>query len=534
MGRLTCLANQSSAIVNGSFESQVIVRASVILVRKSQLKYVKHRAQKQQRAEKKSQRRLRAAQEADAESVRRSASRGTSSTAVVEEAPMLKKCNEGPIISALPYPAISSVSGLTGVIPLTADLGSHSLTQPNHADNGKDEGASKQPSPLHEIRTMVSDVMSEWTHKIFGREDEFSKDWESNELEAWVFCTSTAESAPIKVPFGHQRLQYGLRKTRSKTANSLGRTTFTRYIKGGSRMQMIVDEVVQEANRLQKREKVCLAFKEYNVGDGNNTFVVVFFSLCEEKAPLAFKDCIGRKMTLPFETCRTWECMSMHIVEAFRLMPEIGLHVMEGHYSLEDAKSGEHIIPGLWSNTIKPGDSINMTMWPHFNTHPILRQYQTPPFRRLPSEEAEDLSRRRRYLRMQNMLISTARRPIRGMTPAFHPGILRLPMPMGRPAPPPQRPILRRRSRPASSVSTNKEDEMTRAEEKELTFVNFVEELERMRDMTATDILAKYTQLHDVSSQDRMGVWGMVYSSSSSDSDDCLASSSSGSLSVAS
>ncbi|KAJ4393065.1 hypothetical protein N0V93_002272 [Gnomoniopsis smithogilvyi] len=343
----------SSAIVNGSFESQVIVRASVILVRKSQLKYVKHRAQKQQRAEKKSQRRLRAAQEADAESVRRSASRGTSSTAVVEEAPMLKKCNEGPIISALPYPAISSVSGLTGVIPLTADLGSHSLTQPNHADNGKDEGASKQPSPLHEIRTMVSDVMSEWTHKIFGREDEFSKDWESNELEAWVFCTSTAESAPIKVPFGHQRLQ-------------------------------IVDEVVQEANRLQKREKVCLAFKEYNVGDGNNTFVVVFFSLCEEKAPLAFKDCIGRKMTLPFETCRTWECMSMHIVEAFRLMPEIGLHVMEGHYSLEDAKSGEHIIPGLWipnasiPSTSKRGGGGLVTATTIPSNAEYVNQYSTP------------------------------------------------------------------------------------------------------------------------------------------------------------
>lgn len=69
----------------------------------------------------------------------------------------------------------------------------------------------------------------------------------------------------------------------------------------------LVDEVVREANRLQNRERVCLTFSEYRIVGGDDTFVIVFFSICEEKAPISFKDCIGRKMTLPFETCRTWE-----------------------------------------------------------------------------------------------------------------------------------------------------------------------------------------------------------------------------------
>lgn len=68
-----------------------------------------------------------------------------------------------------------------------------------------------------------------------------------------------------------------------------------------------VDEVVQEANRLQKREKILLTFEEYRCTNTNEAFVIVFFSLCEEKAPISFQDCMGRRMTLPFERCRTWE-----------------------------------------------------------------------------------------------------------------------------------------------------------------------------------------------------------------------------------
>lgn len=70
---------------------------------------------------------------------------------------------------------------------------------------------------------------------------------------------------------------------------------------------------------------------------------------------------------------------------------------------------------------------------------------------------------------------------------------------------------------------------MTRAEEKELTFVNFVEERERAKSMTATDMLAKYTQLQDIPGQGCIEDWTVEYTSSEYDSD---SDSSSGSESV--
>lgn len=70
----------------------------------------------------------------------------------------------------------------------------------------------------------------------------------------------------------------------------------------------LVDEVVKEANRHQNRERVCLAFETYRRQDtGGDSFTIMFFSIREEEVPVSFTDCMGRKMTIPFETCRTWE-----------------------------------------------------------------------------------------------------------------------------------------------------------------------------------------------------------------------------------
>lgn len=94
---------------------------------------------------------------------------------------------------------------------------------------------------MHDMGVSVLDTMSEWTHKIFGKEDEFSKDWESQELEAWVIQASLPFSSPMKVPFGHRRLQYGLKKVKSKKDHSrLGLTTFGRYLSDGPRVQVWV------------------------------------------------------------------------------------------------------------------------------------------------------------------------------------------------------------------------------------------------------------------------------------------------------
>lgn len=234
--------------------------------------------------------------------------------------------------------------------------------------------------------------------------------------------------------------------------------------------------------------------------------------------------------------------MKIHIEEAFRHMPEIGPHVMEGHYSLENSQNGEHILPGLWGNTIKPGASIKMTMWPDLNLHPLLHFYRSPPFCPSPREAAEAAAKRQRFSRMQNVTpLPTASR-----ASPFRFGLPRPPMPFGYPGgppppPPPPPPMLASRGpmgpnnrtshRRAWSISTIDEDEMTVAEEKELTFVNFVEEMERTKSLTTTDILAKYTQLQDILGQECLDEWGVEETLSSSDSDDS-GSSISGSVSV--
>lgn len=166
----------------------------------------------------------------------------------------------------------------------------------------------KKPSKVGASLSKLSETMSDWTERIFGKEDEFSKDTESQRLEAWV-TRGTPDAYPMKVPFGHKRLQYGLKNINSAKLEVGGRATFARYVDCGPRMQIIIDDVVREANRMQRSERVCLSFKGFQrpQNPGNLSFAIVFFSIQEEKAPISFLDCVGRKMELPFQVCKTWE-----------------------------------------------------------------------------------------------------------------------------------------------------------------------------------------------------------------------------------
>lgn len=167
---------------------------------------------------------------------------------------------------------------------------------------------------LNSFSQRVSETMTDLTHKFFGKNDEFTKDWPSETLEAWV-TQGTPYSDPMKVPFGHRRLQYGLKQIRDKKAPSCI-TTFGRYLEQGPRTQIVIDEVVREANRLQKRERVCLAFRRFEARDPReNSLTLVFFSIREEKPPILFTDCTGRNMSVPYEICKTWEvCSSFSLV----------------------------------------------------------------------------------------------------------------------------------------------------------------------------------------------------------------------------
>lgn len=143
----------------------------------------------------------------------------------------------------------------------------------------------------------------EWKQRIFGTDDKFKTDWPSTNLEAYIHHNASYGKA-TKVPFGHKRLHYGLNKVIKDGQKD--KSTWNRYVGLGEVTRLTIDEIVEEANRHQSRERVCIAFQEYNK-ESNDPFILVFLSLRKEPQPISLKDAVGRTYTLPFETCRKWE-----------------------------------------------------------------------------------------------------------------------------------------------------------------------------------------------------------------------------------
>ncbi|KAI0816764.1 hypothetical protein GGR55DRAFT_252877 [Xylaria sp. FL0064] len=86
-------------------------------------------------------------------------------------------------------------------------------------------------------------------------------------------------------------------------------------------------------------------------------------SLGKDKAPIRFKDAVGRKFSFPFHICRTWQGMEDLINQAFLHVEVIGPHVQAGHYDLI-GPNGEIILPQVWDKVIEPDWAITMHMWP--------------------------------------------------------------------------------------------------------------------------------------------------------------------------
>ncbi|RYP47236.1 hypothetical protein DL768_006679 [Monosporascus sp. mg162] len=86
-------------------------------------------------------------------------------------------------------------------------------------------------------------------------------------------------------------------------------------------------------------------------------------SMGKDKAPIRFKDAVGRKFSFPFHICQTWQGMEELIKQAFIHVDVIGPHVQAGHYDLI-GPSGEIILPSVWEKVIEPDWAVTMHMWP--------------------------------------------------------------------------------------------------------------------------------------------------------------------------
>ncbi|KAH6842266.1 hypothetical protein B0I37DRAFT_356367 [Chaetomium sp. MPI-CAGE-AT-0009] len=83
----------------------------------------------------------------------------------------------------------------------------------------------------------------------------------------------------------------------------------------------------------------------------------------KEKAPIRFKDAVGRKFSFPFHLVQTWQGMEELIKQAFLHVDVLGPHVQEGHYDLI-GPDGEIILPQVWEKVIQPDWVVTMHMWP--------------------------------------------------------------------------------------------------------------------------------------------------------------------------
>jgi hypothetical protein len=120
----------------------------------------------------------------------------------------------------------------------------------------------------------------------------------------------------------------------------------------------------------------------------------------EKKAPIRFKDAVGRKFNFPFHLCAKWpvsvstnlpppyrgpttsgsfsdglQGMEELIRQAFLHVEGIGPHVQEGHYDLL-GPNGEIILPQVWETVVEPDWTVTMHMWP---MPPEPEKPKTPP-----------------------------------------------------------------------------------------------------------------------------------------------------------
>ncbi|GAB7337685.1 hypothetical protein MBLNU457_g2974t1 [Dothideomycetes sp. NU457] len=88
------------------------------------------------------------------------------------------------------------------------------------------------------------------------------------------------------------------------------------------------------------------------------------------KAPILFKDALGRKFTIPYSVGKSWKGMHAIIRQAFH-HTNLERPVMDGHYDLV-GPAGDIILPQVWDSIIKPEWEVSMTMWPEPEPHEIV------------------------------------------------------------------------------------------------------------------------------------------------------------------
>ena len=166
----------------------------------------------------------------------------------------------------------------------------------------KDDDLKAKVLPLH-VNKNRSELLPSWFKSLFGSRDNFLQDTESETLE--LFMVHKTPRIFTKLPFGHQRLTFGLKQLTKKNKKAL---QWAQYMSLDFKSLEAIESVIVRVKKLDSRQRTCLAFdflkKEPGVDDER---MLIFFSVGAPIEPVQLTDCVGRKFSFPFERCRTWK-----------------------------------------------------------------------------------------------------------------------------------------------------------------------------------------------------------------------------------
>ena len=146
-----------------------------------------------------------------------------------------------------------------------------------------------------------SGVITSWLSRLFGKSDKFLHDWDSQALEAFVFHKDS--TTPVKLPFGHQRLTFGLKQV-MKTGNYL---SWDQYLQLESQHHRAIDQIISDAKQSDSRQRTFLALVRKQSQNQDEDRILVFFSLGGLGEAANLTHTMGRKLGFSFGRRRTRE-----------------------------------------------------------------------------------------------------------------------------------------------------------------------------------------------------------------------------------
>ncbi|OAA48961.1 hypothetical protein BBO_02006 [Beauveria brongniartii RCEF 3172] len=251
--------------------------------------------------------------------------------------------------------------------PTTTFLAKRSVPAPGEAAVAQSGNLSRHPPALKPtantrsgepsvIVNQLPSYLNHWADRVFGRQSKYRSDKQSTTLEAYI-AENLGRDVPIKVPFGHERLMFGL----DKVLKDWRGDQWSNYLAASPLTRLALDAISEAARKASSHEKTCLAFKEYSTQGLPTPFMLVFFSLEKAKDPviLSFN---GHRFSIPFAACQTLHSMEERIREvccSSFVSSSLPTFIAEKRYEFAD-KNDNIILPSFLIESIQPGMELSL------------------------------------------------------------------------------------------------------------------------------------------------------------------------------